>query len=68
MLLPAGLMPYNFICVQTGSLLSELQSLDDLFNVRTFASLLAIAAVFAAPTAYKRLWPTTTTKTKTKTN
>ena len=51
-------MPYNFICVQTGSLLSELQSLDDLFNLRTFASLLAIAAVFAAPTAYKHFWVT----------
>lgn len=58
-------MPYNFICVQTGSLLSELQSLDDLFNLKTFASLFAIAAVFAAPTAYKKFVSGSAAKTKT---
>ncbi|XP_041923972.1 transmembrane protein 41A-A isoform X1 [Alosa sapidissima] len=46
-----GLMPYNFICVQTGSMLSELTSLDDLFTWGTVMQLLAIACMALLPGA-----------------
>ncbi|XP_029031403.1 transmembrane protein 41A-B-like [Betta splendens] len=46
-----GLIPYNFICVRTGSMLSELSSLDDLFSWRTLIQLLAIALVALVPGA-----------------
>ncbi|XP_062390664.1 transmembrane protein 41A-A [Sardina pilchardus] len=49
-----GLMPYNFICVQTGSMLSELTSLDDLFTWGTVLQLLAIACVALLPGALIR--------------
>lgn len=51
---PAGLMPYNFICVQTGSMLSELTSLDNLFTWSTVLQLLAIACVALVPGALIR--------------
>ncbi|XP_074660326.1 transmembrane protein 41A-like [Tubulanus polymorphus] len=44
-----GLMPYNFICVQTGGLLSEIQSIDDIFTSWTLFKLLAIALVALVP-------------------
>ncbi|XP_012692661.2 transmembrane protein 41A-A [Clupea harengus] len=49
-----GLMPYNFICVQTGSMLSELTSLDNLFTWSTVLQLLAIACVALVPGALIR--------------
>ncbi|KAL0985681.1 hypothetical protein UPYG_G00160430 [Umbra pygmaea] len=49
-----GLMPYNFICVQTGSMLSELSSLDDLFSWARLLQLLAIACVALLPGALIR--------------
>jgi len=49
-----GLMPYNFICVQTGSVLSELQSLDGVFSVRTLATLFTIALTFSVPLLIRR--------------
>ncbi|KAL2081389.1 hypothetical protein ACEWY4_023242 [Coilia grayii] len=49
-----GLMPYNFICVQTGSMLSELTSLDDLLTWGTALQLLAIACVALLPGALIR--------------
>ncbi|XP_052496830.1 transmembrane protein 41A isoform X3 [Budorcas taxicolor] len=44
-----GLIPYNFICVQTGSILSTLTSLDALFSWETAFKLLAIALVALVP-------------------
>lgn len=44
-----GLVPYNFICVQTGSILSTLTSLDALFSWQTVFKLLAIALVALVP-------------------
>lgn len=44
--LSPGLVPYNFICVRTGAMLSEITSLDDIFSWGTLLQLLLIA--FAA--------------------
>lgn len=44
-----GLMPYNFICVQTGSLLSELQSMNDILTWSTAAKLAGIAILALLP-------------------
>lgn len=42
-----GLMPYNFVCVQTGSVLSSMASLDDVFSTSTMLGLFFVAiAVF----------------------
>ncbi|XP_049456271.1 transmembrane protein 41A-B-like [Epinephelus fuscoguttatus] len=46
-----GLIPYNFICVRTGSMLSEISSMDDIFSWGTLAQLLAIALVALLPGA-----------------
>ncbi|XP_014829979.1 PREDICTED: transmembrane protein 41A-B-like [Poecilia mexicana] len=46
-----GLIPYNFICVRTGSVLSQLSSLDDIFSWGTLAQLLAIALMALLPGA-----------------
>ena len=44
-----GLMPYNFICVQTGGMLSQIQSLDDIFTPWTLAKLAGIAVMALVP-------------------
>ncbi|KAJ8004402.1 hypothetical protein DPEC_G00135340 [Dallia pectoralis] len=44
-----GLVPYNFICVQTGSMLSELSSLDELFSWTRVLQLLVMAGVALMP-------------------
>ncbi|XP_053189155.1 transmembrane protein 41A-B-like [Scomber japonicus] len=46
-----GLIPYNFICVRTGSILSHIHSLDDIFSWGTLAQLLAIALMALVPGA-----------------
>ncbi|XP_034042901.1 transmembrane protein 41A-A isoform X1 [Thalassophryne amazonica] len=46
-----GLLPYNFICVQTGVMLSEVSSLDDLFSWKRLFQLLAIACMALIPGA-----------------
>lgn len=43
--LSLGMAPYTFITVQTGSFLSQLNSLNDLFTGRTLLTLSLIAAV-----------------------
>lgn len=50
----AGLLPYNFICVQTGVMLSEVSSLDDLFSWERLLQLLAIACMALLPGALIR--------------
>ncbi len=49
-----GLIPYNFICVHTGAILSEIHSLDDIFSWRTLFQLLLIACVALLPGALIR--------------
>ncbi|XP_062866646.1 transmembrane protein 41A-B [Trichomycterus rosablanca] len=49
-----GLIPYNFICVRTGAILSEITSLDDIFSWRTLLQLLLIACVALLPGAIIR--------------
>lgn len=49
-----GLLPYNFICVQTGVVLSEVSSLDDLVSWERLLQLLAIACVALVPGALIR--------------
>ncbi|XP_074820212.1 transmembrane protein 41A isoform X2 [Natator depressus] len=44
-----GLIPYNFICVQTGAILSQITSLDAIFSWGTLFKLLAIAMVALIP-------------------
>ncbi|KAF7253431.1 Transmembrane protein 41A [Varanus komodoensis] len=44
-----GLIPYNFICVQTGSILSRITSLDAIFSWSILFKMLAIAMVALIP-------------------
>ncbi|XP_028393438.1 transmembrane protein 41A-A-like [Dendronephthya gigantea] len=44
-----GLLPYNYICVQTGCLLSELSSLDELLTMNAVVKLIGIATVSLVP-------------------
>lgn len=44
-----GLIPYNFMCVQAGSVLSELESVNDLLNFKMVCNLLIMAAVASLP-------------------
>jgi uncharacterized membrane protein YdjX (TVP38/TMEM64 family) len=48
-----GLMPYNFLCVQAGGLLSELNSMNDIFDGWTFAKLIVLAFVALIPVVIK---------------
>ncbi|CAG09302.1 unnamed protein product, partial [Tetraodon nigroviridis] len=49
-----GLLPYNFICVQTGVMLSEVSSLDDLVSWERLLQLLAMACTALVPGALIR--------------
>lgn len=49
-----GLLPYNFICVQTGVVLSEVSSLDDLFSWDRLFQLMAIACMALLPGIFIR--------------
>ena len=44
-----GLMPYNFICVQTGAILSSLSSVRDIFTWWNMMQLTVIAFVALLP-------------------
>uniref|UniRef100_A0A672UJL5 Transmembrane protein 41A n=1 Tax=Strigops habroptila TaxID=2489341 RepID=A0A672UJL5_STRHB len=44
-----GLTPYNFICVQTGAILSQITSLDAIFSWDTLLKLLAMAVAALIP-------------------
>uniref|UniRef100_K7GIE5 Transmembrane protein 41A n=1 Tax=Pelodiscus sinensis TaxID=13735 RepID=K7GIE5_PELSI len=44
-----GLIPYNFICVQTGAILSQITSLDALWSWGTLLQLLAMAVAALLP-------------------
>ncbi|XP_076049221.1 transmembrane protein 41A-like isoform X2 [Oratosquilla oratoria] len=40
-----GLMPYNFLCVQAGEMLSEVQSMDDILTPKRLLGLITIALI-----------------------
>jgi hypothetical protein len=42
-------MPYNFLCVEAGSLLSELTSANSIFTAATMAKMVAAAAATLIP-------------------
>ena len=44
-----GLMPYNYICVQTGALLSSLRSIGDILTWTTALQLSGIAIIALLP-------------------
>ena len=44
-----GLVPYNFMCVKAGSVLSELKSVNDLLNLQTAVNLVILAAIASLP-------------------
>jgi hypothetical protein len=44
-----GLMPYCFICVQTGCILSSISSMSDIFTFWTMTKLAAVAMVALLP-------------------
>ena len=48
-----GLMPYNYICVQTGVLLSQLGSMGEVFTWSVMAQLTGIAVVALLPGIWK---------------
>jgi len=48
-LILSGLTPYNFICVQTGAILSQITSLDAIFSWDTLLKLLAMAVAALIP-------------------
>ena len=44
-----GLMPYNFICVHAGLVISSLKSTADLFEISTIIKLIALSVVVVVP-------------------
>lgn len=44
-----GLMPYNFICVKAGNVLSEIVSISDLLNFQMVCNLMLVAGVASLP-------------------
>ncbi|CAG5135023.1 unnamed protein product, partial [Candidula unifasciata] len=44
-----GLMPYNFVCVQTGSVLSQISSVGDIFTTWTLIKMFLVALVALLP-------------------
>ena len=44
-----GLMPYNFICVHAGLVISSIKSTADLFEISTIVKLAALSAVVVVP-------------------
>lgn len=44
-----GLIPYNYVCVKAGSVLSQLNSVNDLLTMQTFGNLCILATVSSLP-------------------
>lgn len=55
-----GLMPYNFITVQAGAMLSTLTSTSDMLDPKTIASLVLLALGMLVPALLKKKKTTTT--------
>ena len=52
----AGLMPYNFLCVHSGAMLSEVTELSDIFNFYTTLKLLGFALVALLPASFVKYY------------
>jgi len=50
-----GLMPYTFVCVQAGSLLSHISSINDIFDGSTIIKLVMIALAVLVPVLVKKV-------------
>lgn len=48
-----GLMPYNFICCQSGDMISHLTSTDDIFGFEVIVQLILLAVVVVGFTIFK---------------
>lgn len=57
-----GLMPYNFICVQTGCVLSSIKSVNDIFTFWILFKLLLVALVSVMPGILIKWWKGKTIK------
>eukprot|EP00058_Branchiostoma_floridae_P013048 XP_002598536.1 hypothetical protein BRAFLDRAFT_66924 [Branchiostoma floridae] len=51
-----GLMPYNFVCVQTGGILSTIKSIDDVFSAKIMMQMLGAALVALIPGIFLKLY------------
>ncbi|XP_065654988.1 transmembrane protein 41A [Hydra vulgaris] len=51
-----GLLPYNFICCQTGCMLSQVNDMSEVFTLSVMVKLLALAAVFALTGFVTKHW------------
>jgi len=51
-----GLMPYNFICCQTGEMLAEISSVNDILTVSVMVKLALIAIIVALPGILVKQW------------
>ncbi|KAF0686413.1 Aste57867_21784 [Aphanomyces stellatus] len=49
-----GLMPYNFVTVKAGSMISTLQSVRDVFDLQTILGFLVLAGLMLVPGIVKR--------------
>ncbi|RHY30488.1 hypothetical protein DYB32_004280 [Aphanomyces invadans] len=49
-----GLMPYNYVTVKAGSMLSNLQGIRDIFDLQTVLGFLTLAALMLVPAVVKR--------------
>ena len=57
-----GLGPYNYICVQTGDILTSIATLSDIFTLGTMLQLTGVALVALAPTIFVRSCRSTSSK------
>merc|ERR1719259_646603 len=57
-----GLGPYNYICVQTGDILTSITTLSDIFTLGTMLQLTGVALVALAPTIFVRSCRSTSSK------
>ncbi len=61
---PLGLIPYNFIAVQAGSILTDLSTGDNFFDMWTVLKLCSIAAVYLLFIVLKQVYFKYSTKSK----
>ncbi|CAM1322122.1 TMEM41A (predicted) [Pycnogonum litorale] len=50
-----GLMPYNLLCVQTGVMLTNISSIDDIFTTKTLFGLLGLSLIALIPAIVKKI-------------
>ncbi|UMM14695.1 hypothetical protein L5515_002397 [Caenorhabditis briggsae] len=49
-----GLFPYNFLCVRAGTVLAEVRSMSDVFDVWTLSELLTVSLILLLATKYSK--------------